>query len=313
MNVSQPQSPNASEQSQDAPRQQAGPPTADQASGTDQAGRTPAEQSSPPKLSAGTHAAAGPSPLLLMWVAVLLIFVGAMTMWGAWRLFQRDTDGLAGSAPAGPTSGESLAPSPPPGSEDKWINEFTLTERSGETFDSRDLAGKVWVASFFFATCPSYCVQQNQHIKGLQDELADQDVTFVSITCDPKNDTPEKLREYARRFDADPQRWLFLTGDLTYIRRIGAEKFGQPVHEQTHKNNLVVVDKWGTPRGSFDWNDEAEMKELRELLATLQQEKENPAESAGDSGAAAPEPLDSPAATGEEPAEIAAGEDGSPR
>jgi protein SCO1/2 len=251
--------------------------------------------------------------LLLLWLAVLLIFVGGMTMWGAWRLFQRETDGLAGSGPGGSTASANLPATPPPGSGEKWIDEFTLTERSGETFDSRDLAGKVWVASFFFASCPSYCVQQNQYVKHLHDDLANQDVTFVSITCDPKHDTPEKLREYARKFDADPQRWLFLTGDLTYIRRIGAEKFSQPVHEQTHKNALIAVDKWGTPRGSFDWNDDAEKKELRELLATLQQETENPADEAGKSESVAPETSDSPAITAEESAETTTGENGSPQ
>ena len=226
------------------------------------------------------------SAAIMMWLAVLLVFVGGMTLWGAWKLFQRETAGPAGVSDAKPIAGSELLTSPPPGSDQTWIKEFTLTERTGKAFDSRDLAGRVWVASFFFATCPSYCVQQNQHIKHLHDEFATEGVTFVSITCDPKNDTPEKLREYARRFDADPERWLFLTGDLTYIRRIGAEKFGQPVHEQTHKNSLIVVDKWGASRGSFDWNDEAEMKELRQLLGALQAEDappEDEAASAADS------------------------------
>jgi protein SCO1/2 len=209
------------------------------------------------------------------WVAVLFVFVGAMTLWGAWKLYQRTTDGAADSTQLGAT-GQSGAPVP--GADVPWLDEFTLTERTGKPFNSADLAGKVWVASFFFATCPSYCVQQNQRVQQLAAEYADQDVTFVSITCDPKQDTPEKLREYARRFDADPQRWLFLTGDLTYIRRVGAEKFGVPVHEQTHKNSLMVVDKWGKVLGSFDWNDEKEMREFQEALRAALAAKEPPEE-----------------------------------
>lgn len=213
------------------------------------------------------------STALVMWLAVLLVFAGACTLWAAWKLFQRSTAGQPDTVALPSAAGDGAAA---PGSDESWIKEFTLTERSGRPFDSRDLQGKVWVASFFFATCPSFCVQQNQHVKSLYDDFAAEDLTFVSITCDPKQDTPEKLREYARRFDADPQRWLFLTGDLTYIRRIGAERFGQPVHEQTHKNSLVVVDKWGETRGSFDWADEDDMRELKELLPRLLREEQPP-------------------------------------
>ncbi len=54
---------------------------------------------------------------------------------------------------------------------------------------------------------------------------------MISISCDPRNDSPEVLSRYADRFPADPNRWLFLTGDLNYIKRIGHDIFLQYVQE----------------------------------------------------------------------------------
>lgn len=163
------------------------------------------------------------------------------------------------------------------GSNVKWINEFTLTERSGKPFQSQDLAGEVWVASFFFASCPSSCRAQNELISRLHAEFGPKGVTFVNISCDPETDTPERLREYARIFNADPEQWLFLTGDLTYIRRIGAEKFGVPVDKQAHVDRLLVVDRWGKVRGGFNWHDPLKVDELKATLTELLSETEPPA------------------------------------
>ena len=102
----------------------------------------------------------------------------------------------------------------PPDSED-WLSRFELTERSGELVSSEDLLGSPYIVSFFFSTCPSICVQQNQKIKELQEQFSGEGVRFVAISVDPEKDTPEQLTEYAARFNADPQQWLLLTGDFT--------------------------------------------------------------------------------------------------
>src|SRR5439155_18571091 len=102
-----------------------------------------------------------------------------------------------------------LAPLPGP-----KIKDFQLVERSGREFDSKELKGHVWIGSFFFCTCPGPCWQMNQALKNVQEEFKDTDLRLVSITCDPRNDTPEALVRYADRLQADPARWLFLTGDF---------------------------------------------------------------------------------------------------
>src|SRR5215212_630103 len=94
------------------------------------------------------------------------------------------------------------------------LTEFELTERSGKPFHSADMRGKVWVASYFFSSCAGTCARVATSIQ-VQQNLPDvKDVTWVSITCDPDNDTLDVLRNHADRLGADPSRWLFCRADL---------------------------------------------------------------------------------------------------
>ncbi|HND53672.1 MAG TPA: SCO family protein [Pirellulaceae bacterium] len=160
-----------------------------------------------------------------------------------------------------------------------WLEDYKLVERSGRTFDSHELKGHVHIVSFFFATCPTTCVNQNKQMQLLQRSFAGKDVKFLAITCDPKRDSPDALKAYAKKFDADPEQWLFLTGELPHIRRIGAEVYGVPVDEQTHTEKFLVYDKRGEKRGGFNWNRSAELGELRTLVDKLLAETEEVAAS----------------------------------
>jgi len=170
-----------------------------------------------------------------------------------------------------PTDPEQIAnndPVKPPESE-AWLSRFELTERSGETVTSEDLQGQPYVVSFFFSTCPSICVQQNQKLKELQDEFEDRGVKLVAISVDPETDTPERLREYAARFGADEDQWLFLTGDLTYIRRIGAEIFQQPVNKKFHTERFILVDRKGEIEGMYSWPEKQQFEMLKEKIQEM--------------------------------------------
>ena len=156
----------------------------------------------------------------------------------------------------------------------KWVEDFSLVRRTNDGFDSSELRGKVWVTSFFFASCPSSCRQQNQTIGTLYRSLAKDGIQFVCITVDPENDTTERLREYADNFTSDVKNWMFLTGEYEYIRRIGSEKFQMAVGPQTHSSKLAVVDKWGNVRGQFSWDDDSELIALKELTSELSSETE---------------------------------------
>jgi protein SCO1/2 len=156
-----------------------------------------------------------------------------------------------------------------PPEDEAWLSRFELIERSGKKVSSEELLGQPYVVSFFFSLCPSICVQQNQKLSELQDEFAGQPVRFVAISVDPENDTPEQLREYAARFGADEEQWLFMTGDLTYIRRIGSEIFRQPVNKQFHTERFALVDPTGEIEGFYNWPEKKQMKKLKETIREM--------------------------------------------
>jgi cytochrome oxidase Cu insertion factor (SCO1/SenC/PrrC family) len=108
------------------------------------------------------------------------------------------------------------------------VPDFTLTERSGRSVTLAELIGKVWMADFIYTECPdpNMCPLQSAHMARLQaDWAAKPDVRLVSISVDPEHDTPEVLSEYAARFRADPDRWLFLTGAKEAIYRLALNGF----------------------------------------------------------------------------------------
>lgn len=161
---------------------------------------------------------------------------------------------------------ESVEPSLPPGYT--LMSSFELTERSGEQVTSEELLGQPYVVSFFFTTCPGTCMQQNQKLKELQDKFEGQGVRFVAISCDPETDTPEVLREYAARFGADEDQWLFMTGDLLYIRKVGAEVYSIGVDEKFHTEKFILVDAEGSVDGQYSW---AEPRQFEKLTARIQE------------------------------------------
>ena len=144
------------------------------------------------------------------------------------------------------------------------VGAFALTERSGATVTNETLRGKVWVASFVFTRCTGPCPQVTATVAKLQAELADQpDVRFVTFTVDPARDDPNELKKYAENYRADPARWLFLTGDEATIHKLLHERFKQstvkktgsdvkPGDEFDHSTRLVVVDKKGVMRATFE-------------------------------------------------------------
>lgn len=201
---------------------------------------------------------------LLFWIAVLLMFGGAMVIYAAWQVTQRG--GIA-VAPVGQTSNPvDLTSALDPKVK---LTRFEFTERDGEGFSSDELKGQVYVASFFFASCPATCRAQNEKMQTLQRLYAGQDVRFLSITCDPQTDTPDVLTRYAEMFNADKDQWLFLTGDLNYTTQVGHNYFGVPVARQGHTEKFIVVDRAGNIRGYFHWAKPDEFAKLQKLIDEL--------------------------------------------
>ena len=125
------------------------------------------------------------------------------------------------------------------------VPHFALVERSGQPLAKTDLLGKVWVVDFIFTQCADECPLVSTHMAQLQEAFAaEDDVRLVSISVDPEHDTPEVLRQYAERFGAHAQRWLFLTGEKEAIYRLAREGFHLGVvdpNEARHSSAFPVL------------------------------------------------------------------------
>ena len=157
--------------------------------------------------------------------------------------------------------------------EDGWLKEFELTERSGRNIKSEDLRGEPYIACFFFTTCPGSCTRQSNQMQLLQSKFKNKPIKLISITVDPEIDNPEVLSEYAEKFQASKDKWLFLTGPLDYIIRVGTEKFFLGgIEKRGHPDRFCLVNAEGDLVGSYVWLDQKErdmlMTHANELLDT---------------------------------------------
>jgi cytochrome oxidase Cu insertion factor (SCO1/SenC/PrrC family) len=143
---------------------------------------------------------------------------------------------------------------------------FTLTDQRGEAFDSASLKGKVWLGSVFFSNCPGPCFRENQAVADILREIDDPEFVAVSLTCDPDTDTPDVLRRYADRFEAIPDRWHFLTGDMAVIKKVANDTFFLPAEVGVHSERGVVFDRQGRLRGGYHLLQADRVELLKKLI-----------------------------------------------
>ncbi len=155
---------------------------------------------------------------------------------------------------------------------------FTLTERSGKPFVAPEaMRGKVWVADFFFASCPGVCLDLSKRMSFLHHATRElPDARFLSISTDEK-DTPEVLRAYATQQQAD-DRWMFLSGAKADVFKLSVDGFklaladaaGVDVAEKfIHSTKLVLIDREGWIRGYYDGIGQNQAEEAKRLLADI--------------------------------------------
>jgi protein SCO1/2 len=151
------------------------------------------------------------------------------------------------------------------------VPEFILVNQDGKNFGSAQLRGKIWIADFIYTTCPGPCPMISSRMSELQKPLEKTDVHLVSFSVDPAKDTPQVLRGYAEKLQAEPGRWDFLTGPQSTIYNLsrngfklavsdGSEDNGIPVHS----TRMILVDRHGVIRGYYD---AAEVDAVTKLVA----------------------------------------------
>ena len=136
---------------------------------------------------------------------------------------------------------------------------FQLINQNGQPFGSAQLVGKIWIADFIYTTCPGPCPMISSRMSELQKPLEKSDVHLVSFSVDPEKDTPEVLRSYAERLQAEPGRWDFLTGPKPAIYKLSHDGFKLAVSDGSdaqgipvHSTRMALVDRHGQIRGYYD-------------------------------------------------------------
>ncbi len=160
------------------------------------------------------------------------------------------------------------------------VPDFGLTSQLGEPVTRESLLGRPYAVAAVFTTCVGPCPRISSEMKRLQAELKGTDALLVSISVDPEADSPEVLRKYAEGFGADPERWLFLTGEeeLVYelVRegfKIGVARAGEEEvrvgFQVTHGTQIAAVDKRGRIRGWYDSQTDEGVGRLKERMRFL--------------------------------------------
>ena len=142
------------------------------------------------------------------------------------------------------------------------IDSFELIDQNGIPFTRDSVGDRIFIANFFFATCPEVCPKVNGHVKIATQKLENStDVLFLSHTVDPYTDAVAALKAYADKFEADYNQWRFLTGRKSTIYHLATQDYKCVIQEVAdtnkfiHCENLMLVDKDYHIRGIYDGLD----------------------------------------------------------
>jgi len=165
--------------------------------------------------------------------------------------------------------------------------DFVLINQDSMPFTADSLRGYIHVADYFFTRCPGICPRLSSAMQMLQGRLDGKAsrVRLVSYTIDPEYDRPAILREYARRYGADPRRWTFVTGPDTILYRLAVKGYLIPVDKSAdttqgelgyvHSDMLVLVDPDLRIRGFYSGLDSLQLKRLLDDINLLLLEYES--------------------------------------
>ena len=157
------------------------------------------------------------------------------------------------------------------------ISDFNLVNKNREETTQNNYDKKIYVADFFFTTCPTICPIMTGNMVFLQNELSDQDVMFASFSVTPEIDSVEVLKKYAIDKGVNDKKWNLMTGDKKQIYNLARKSFlvvkNNPQmgsHDMIHTENFVLVDKEKRIRGFYDGTKMEEMNKIISDIKILQ-------------------------------------------
>ena len=166
---------------------------------------------------------------------------------------------------------------------DHKIENFAFTNQNGKIITQKDYENSIYVADFFFTTCPTICPKMTDNMVWLQNQLKNNpEVKLLSFSVTPDIDTPEVLKKYAIEKGVDDARWNLVTGDkkdIYYLARKSylAVKTGKPeeLYDMVHTENFILVDKNKRIRGFYDGTnldqptEDPKTKNMKQLLEDI--------------------------------------------
>ena len=166
------------------------------------------------------------------------------------------------------------------------LADFTLTNQLGQPVSLREMRGSVWVADIIFTRCMGPCPRLTEQMRELQKLFAPgEGIRLLTLTTDPEFDTPEILKRYSGRFQADPNRWWFLTGSKQEIADVAIDGLKLTAMEKEpakredaadlfiHSLLMVVVDKQGRLRAAFESTGEGWKEKVAATARYLARER----------------------------------------
>jgi len=162
------------------------------------------------------------------------------------------------------------------------VDNLHFTNQLGEHVSLSDLKGKIIVLDFFFTHCPTICPKLAIAMKKLQNSFPNNDsiVQFVSISIDPKHDSLQQLRKWARKFNINPDSWWLGTGNRDSIYNFALHEVKASVADATvdtafvHTENFFLLDKDRVVRGWFNGLDSVAQSQLVRDIPLLMLEKD---------------------------------------
>jgi protein SCO1/2 len=163
------------------------------------------------------------------------------------------------------------------------ISDFSLTNQNGETITQADYKGKIYVADFFFTTCPTICPIMTKNMAEIQTQIKDDDeILLLSHSVTPQIDSVAQLKKYAVEKGVMDHKWNLVTGDKKQIYELARKSYlavktdgdGGPF-DMIHTENFILVDKERRIRGFYDGTKREDigrlLTDLDVLKASLQE------------------------------------------
>ena len=165
------------------------------------------------------------------------------------------------------------------------VQPFSFLDQRGERITNRDVEVKVYVAEFFFTTCPGICPKMNTNLRPIYERYKNEpNFLILSHTVNPSTDSVSRMRHYADSLGVDAGHWIFLTGpkDSLYLAaRLSyllddAKNNLSPIDEQfIHTQFFALVDKNGNVRSIIDGLKKDELAEMQKEIDELLKETVN--------------------------------------